>query len=137
MEISLSAGNNSFWIQAQLKLNHLLKRLFDIVTALIGLILLSPFFLILGILIKRESPGPVFYSGLGMGKGQKPFHIWKLRTMYEVLDSYAGPAVTATGDKRITRLGHWLRDTKVNELPQLWNVLLGEMNFVGRRPEDI
>ena len=137
MEISLSAGNNSFWMQARLRLNHAFKRLFDIATALFGLILLLPFFLILAILIKRESPGPVFYSGWRMGKSQKPFRIWKLRTMYEVLDSYAGPAVTATGDKRITRLGHWLRDTKVNELPQLWNVLLGEMSFVGPRPEDV
>lgn len=72
-----------------------------------------------------------------MGKGQKQFRIWKFRTMYEVPSSYAGSKVTSTGDVRITPFGHWLRDTKVNELPQLWNVLMGDMSFVGPRPEDV
>jgi lipopolysaccharide/colanic/teichoic acid biosynthesis glycosyltransferase len=118
-------------------LNGLVKRLFDVITSLIGIILLSPLLAAIAFLIKRESPGPVFYGGWRMGKGEKPFRIWKFRTMYEAPSSYAGPSVTATGDVRITPFGHWLRDTKVNELPQLWNVLMGDMSFVGPRPEAV
>ena len=118
-------------------MNNLTKRGFDILVSLLGIILLSPFLAAIAILIKRESPGPVYYGGWRMGRGGKPFRIWKFRTMYEVPASYAGPAVTATGDVRITPFGHWLRDTKVNELPQLWNVLTGDMSFVGPRPEDV
>ncbi len=118
-------------------ISGMIKRTFDIFAALLGIILLSPFLTVIGILVKRESPGPVFYGGWRMGKHEKPFRIWKIRTMYEVPASYKGPAVTAAGDVRITPFGHWLRDTKVNELPQLWNVLLGDMSFVGPRPEDV
>jgi lipopolysaccharide/colanic/teichoic acid biosynthesis glycosyltransferase len=118
-------------------LNGLMKRAFDIFTSLFGIILISPFLAGIAIIIKRESPGPIFYGGWRMGKNGKPFRIWKFRTMYEAPASYAGPAVTASGDMRITPFGHWLRDTKVNELPQLWNVLIGDMSFVGPRPEDV
>ena len=118
-------------------LNGLVKRAFDIFTSLFGIILLSPLLVGIAILIKHESPGPTLYSGWRMGKGGIPFRIWKFRTMYEVPASYAGPAVTATGDVRITPFGYWLRDTKINELPQLWNVLMGDMSFVGPRPEDV
>jgi len=118
-------------------LNRLVKRTFDIFVSLFGIIFLSPLLAIIAILIKRESPGPVFYGGWRMGKGGKPFRIWKFRTMYEVSASYAGPKITAAGDARITSFGHWLRDTKVNELPQLWNALIGDMSFVGPRPEDV
>jgi lipopolysaccharide/colanic/teichoic acid biosynthesis glycosyltransferase len=117
-------------------LNNIAKRAFDISAALLGLIFLAPFFLFIAFRIKHESPGPIFYGGKRAGKNNRPFEIWKFRTMYEKPESYAGPAVTAHGDARITSLGHWLRDTKINELPQLWNVLLGEMSFVGPRPED-
>src|SRR5690349_11178866 len=120
-----------------LTLNWVLKRVFDILFSLISIIFLLPFLIVIGILIKYESPGRVIYSGWRMGMGGKPFRIWKFRTMYEVPESYVGPAITATGDKRITPFGHWLRDTKVNELPQFWNVLIGEMSFVGPRPEDV
>ena len=114
-----------------------IKRFFDFIAVLIGLILLSPFFVIIAILIKRDSPGPVFYWGPRMGRNRKPFKILKFRTMFEEQRSYKGPSVTAKGDDRITPLGHWLRDTKINELPQLWNVLIGEMSLVGPRPEDV
>lgn len=117
-------------------LNGIVKRVFDIIASMAGIILLSPFLAAIAVAIKRESPGPVFYGGARAGRGNRPFLIWKFRTMYEVPDSFRGPAVTAKGDKRITPLGHWLRDTKINELPQLWNVLVGEMSFVGPRPED-
>ena len=113
------------------------KRVFDFIMALIGLIILAPVFSYVAILIKRDSPGPVFFWGSRMGKGGKPFKMLKFRTMYERVESYQGPPVTASGDSRITPLGQWLRDTKINELPQLWNVLIGEMSLVGPRPEDV
>jgi diguanylate cyclase (GGDEF)-like protein len=115
----------------------LAKRVFDFVMALIGLIILAPIFVYVAILIKRDSSGPVFFWGSRMGKGGKPFKMLKFRTMYERIESYQGPPVTANGDSRITPLGQWLRDTKINELPQLWNVLIGEMSLVGPRPEDV
>jgi len=117
-------------------LNIMAKRAFDILASFFGLILLSPFFLFIAFRIKRESPGPIFYGGKRAGRDNDPFQIWKFRTMYEKPESYQGPTVTAQDDKRITPLGQWLRNTKINELPQLWNVLVGEMSFVGPRPED-
>jgi lipopolysaccharide/colanic/teichoic acid biosynthesis glycosyltransferase len=119
-----------------LRLDEASRRLLDIFAAAVGLLFLAPLFFLVGILIKRDSPGPVFYRGRRVGKDGREFKILKFRTMYETPTSYAGPKITADGDVRITRLGHWLRDTKLNELPQLWNVLVGEMSLVGPRPED-
>jgi len=115
--------------------SNLAKRSMDIIFALLGLIFLSPVFILLGVLIKRDSPGPVFYRGPRMGKGERVFQILKFRTMREEPASYAGPSITGRNDPRITLLGQWLRDTKLNELPQMWNVLIGEMSLVGPRPE--
>ena len=112
------------------------KRTLDILASALGLLFLSPLFLIVIIAIQRDSPGPVFYGGRRIGLGGKEFKILKFRTMYECPDSYNGLPLTADGDKRITPLGKWLRDTKINELPQLWNVLRGQMSLVGPRPED-
>ncbi len=117
-------------------LDDVARRGLDLATALVGFVLLSPIFLLLAVLIRRDSPGPTFYWGERVGRGGKPFHILKFRTMYEDTASYDGPRVTGQGDPRITPLGQWLRDTKLNELPQLWNVLKGEMSIVGPRPED-
>jgi lipopolysaccharide/colanic/teichoic acid biosynthesis glycosyltransferase len=117
-------------------LDRCFKRAFDIIAAFGGLVFLSPLFLWIGLLIKRESSGSIFYRGPRVGKNGQPFGILKFRTMYECDASYQGPRVTARGDDRITPLGQWLRDTKLNELPQLWNVLMGEMSLVGPRPED-
>jgi diguanylate cyclase (GGDEF)-like protein len=117
-------------------MSGLLKRAFDIIVAFLGLILLSPAFIIIARLIKRDTPGPVFYWGPRVGKGGRIFRMLKFRTMYEKPDSYSGPRLTAQGDSRITPLGMWLRETKINELPQLWNVLIGDMSLVGPRPED-
>jgi len=116
---------------------RLIKRAFDFTLALVGLIILAPIFVYISILIKQDSPGPVFFWGTRMGKNGQPFKILKFRTMYERPESYQGPPVTADKDERITPFGHWLRDTKINELPQLWNVLIGEMSIVGPRPEDV
>ena len=117
-------------------LDNVARRTLDIVVSLIGLIVLTPVFLLLAILIKRDSPGPIFYWGPRVGRNGKIFKILKFRTMYEQEESYNGSRVTAQNDRRITPFGRWLRDTKVNELPQLWNVLIGEMSLVGPRPED-
>jgi diguanylate cyclase (GGDEF)-like protein len=112
------------------------KRLFDVVAASVGLIVLMPLFLIVGILIKRDSEGPVFYRGSRVGKGGRIFQILKFRTMHENAASYNGPRLTSSEDQRITPLGRWLRNTKINELPQLWNIIRGDMSLVGPRPED-
>jgi lipopolysaccharide/colanic/teichoic acid biosynthesis glycosyltransferase len=112
------------------------KRLVDILAAAFALLILSPVFAILALTIKRDSPGPVFFRGRRSGRHGKEFDILKFRTMREDPASYQGPRVTAKDDERVTPLGKWLRDTKLNELPQLWNVFIGEMSLVGPRPED-
>ena len=112
----------------------LLKRLFDIIISFIGLLLLCPFLITISIIIKATSPGTVFYRGVRVGKKGKLFRIYKFRTM--VMDAEKiGPASTASDDPRITKIGHFLRRYKLDELPQLINVFLGAMSFVGPRPE--
>lgn len=117
-------------------LDRAIRRLLDILAAFFGLLVLSPVFLLIAIFIHRDTPGPIFYRGPRMGRNGMPFGILKFRTMYERPESYAGAHVTAQDDRRITPFGQWLRETKVNELPQLWNVLVGNMSLVGPRPED-
>jgi lipopolysaccharide/colanic/teichoic acid biosynthesis glycosyltransferase len=112
------------------------KRCFDILVSSLVLIFISPIYGLIALAIRRDSPGPVLYRGARFGKGGKTFDILKFRTMYETPESYRGPRVTAQDDPRVTPLGHWLRNTKLNELPQFWNVLIGEMSLVGPRPED-
>jgi len=112
-----------------------IKRAFDVVVSGIGLIILSPIFSLIALGIKRDSPGPVYYRGARVGRHGKSFKMLKFRTMYERPESYNGTKLTANRDKRVTPLGQWLRDTKLNELPQLWNVFVGEMSLVGPRPE--
>jgi lipopolysaccharide/colanic/teichoic acid biosynthesis glycosyltransferase len=119
-----------------MKISNLIKRGLDIIAASVGLLLLSPLFALIAILIKRDAPGPVFYWGPRIGRHGRVFKMLKFRTMYETTKSYDGPRVTCKEDERITPLGKWLRDTKLNELPQLWNVLIGDMSLVGPRPED-
>jgi lipopolysaccharide/colanic/teichoic acid biosynthesis glycosyltransferase len=118
------------------KINDITKRGFDFLAAFCGLVLLSPVFIILAARIKRDSPGPVFYWGPRIGRKGRVFKMLKFRTMYETQSSYQGLRITCGEDERITPLGKWLRDTKINELPQLWNVLIGDMSLVGPRPED-
>ncbi|NMC16649.1 MAG: hypothetical protein GYA40_08460 [Chloroflexi bacterium] len=116
-------------------LQRFTKRFTDIVLSFLSLLILSPVFLLIALRIKRDSPGPCFYRGERMGRYGKPFGILKFRTMYECPESYNGSPLTSNGDPRVTPFGKWLRRTKVNELPQLWNVLKGEMSLVGPRPE--
>jgi len=110
------------------------KRLFDIISSAFGLILLSPIFLIVTILIKLDSFGPVFYRQVRIGMNFRPFSIYKFRTMEKGAEK-RGPQITAGGDSRVTKLGRILRKGKIDELPQLFNVLKGEMSLVGPRPE--
>jgi len=111
------------------------KRVLDLFVSALGLLLLSPLMLILGIWIKLDSRGPVFYRGERMVKDGRPFRMYKFRTMVVEADR-VGPAITYRDDPRITNLGRFLRGTKLDELPQLINVLKGEMSLVGPRPED-
>jgi lipopolysaccharide/colanic/teichoic acid biosynthesis glycosyltransferase len=114
-----------------------MKRVFDIIASLFGLLVLSPVFILISLLIRLDSKGPILYRGRRMGRGGKEFTIYKFRTMYEKPESYSGLRLTTKGDSRVTAFGRWLRDTKLNEFPQLWNVLKGNMSMVGPRPEDI
>jgi len=110
------------------------KRIFDVATSIIGLIVLLPLFIIIAILIKLNDKGPIFYKQKRMGQDFKPFELLKFRTMVVNADKI-GPAVTKDGDPRITKIGKFLRKTKLDELPQLWNVIRGDMSIVGPRPE--
>lgn len=108
-------------------------RVFDIFFATIGLIILSPFFLIAAIWIKVDSPGPVIFTQERVGKGQKVFSLFKFRTMK--INAHKKGLLTVGKDPRITNSGHFLRKYKLDELPQLLNVLKGDMSLVGPRPE--
>lgn len=111
-----------------------MKRTFDIVVSALGLLILSPLLLVVALLIKLTSRGPVLFRQERVGRHFRPFRIAKFRTM--VVDApKMGGQLTAGRDPRITTVGHLLRKTKLDELPQLWNVLVGEMSFVGPRPE--
>lgn len=112
----------------------MLKRLLDLIFSALGLIALSPLFAAVAAIIKLETRGPVLFSQERIGKDFRPFKIYKFRTM-TADTSGKGPLITVGGDKRITRIGRFLRKTKVDELPQLINVLKGEMSLVGPRPE--
>ena len=111
------------------------KRILDVVVSGLGLALLSPLMLALSVCIKLDSRGPLFYRGKRVGKDGEPFRMYKFRTMVVEADRI-GPALTYREDPRITRVGGFLRRTKLDELPQLINVLKGEMSLVGPRPED-
>ena len=111
-----------------------MKRLFDVIASGLGLIVLSPLFLILAIWIKCDSKGPVFYRQVRVGRWNKDFRIFKFRSMRVGADK--GSLVTIGGhDPRITRSGYFIRKFKLDELPQLINVFIGEMSLVGPRPE--
>ena len=112
----------------------MLKRTFDFLSSLIGLIVISPILVTISILIKKEDRGPVFYRGARVGRFGKLFRIFKFRTMVVNAEKMGGPS-TADDDLRITKMGRFIRKFKLDELPQLINVLKGEMSIVGPRPE--
>jgi lipopolysaccharide/colanic/teichoic acid biosynthesis glycosyltransferase len=111
-----------------------MKRLFDIIFSLFGLTVLSPALFALAILIKKEDGGSTFYRGVRVGRYGRPFRIFKFRTMVMNAEKIGG-ASTADDDPRITEIGKFIRKYKLDELPQLINVLKGEMSFVGPRPQ--
>ena len=110
------------------------KRLFDLAASSAGLLLLAPLFALVALLIKLDDRGPVFFRQERIGYRGRPFNIWKFRTMVPGSEQMGGQ-LTAAGDGRITRAGRLLRRAKLDELPQLLNVLSGEMSLVGPRPE--
>lgn len=110
------------------------KRVFDVVFSLAGMLFLSPLFIVVVILLKLDSRGSIFYKQIRVGLNQKNFELIKFRTMYTDSDR-AGLLTIGDHDSRITRVGCWLRKYKIDELPQLINILKGEMSFVGPRPE--
>lgn len=116
------------------KINMFFKRVFDISFSLIGIIVLCPIFLVLSVLIKITSKGPIFFQQIRVGRYGRKFKILKFRTM--IVDAEKkGMQITVGKDKRITKIGFFLRKTKLDELPQLINVFKGDMSFVGPRPE--
>lgn len=120
--------------KSNMVINDALKRLFDLVCSFVGLILLSPVLLIVSILIKLDSSGPVFFKQVRIGKNEQPFKILKFRTMVNDAEK-KGKQITVGQDNRITKVGSFLRKYKLDELPQLINVFVGDMSLVGPRPE--
>ncbi|HLU09339.1 MAG TPA: sugar transferase [Oceanobacillus sp.] len=112
-----------------------MKRLFDVMVSGIGLIVLSPLLLAIGLAVRLTSPGPALYKAKRVGRDGELFTLYKFRSMVADADKQ-GPGVTTAGDSRVTPVGRILRRTKLDELPQLFNVLRGDMSLVGPRPED-
>src|SRR5215831_3477030 len=110
------------------------KRVMDVVLTALAAVPLLPLFLALAIAIKLDSPGPVFYRQVRVGRYGKPFRVWKFRSM-DWNEAGAGSKITVAGDARITRFGQFLRKYKLDGLPHLFNVLVGEMSFARPRPE--
>ena len=117
-----------------MKIQLTIKRIFDVTVSVIGLILLLPIFLVIAILIKIDSAGPVFFRQERMGKNEKPFCLFKFRTMIDGAVNKGLGYTVAVNDDRITKLGSFLRKWGIDEFPQLINVLKGEMSLVGPRP---
>ncbi len=116
------------------KISMGVKQVIEFILSMVGLILFTPILLILSFLIKIDSPGPVFYKQERVGKGGKIFRLLKFRSMVENAEAH-GPVWAEKEDKRITRVGRWIRKWRLDEIPQLFNVLKGDMSFVGPRPE--
>src|ERR1700736_2489868 len=111
-----------------------MKRAVDLAIAVPGLIMVSPLLVVAAVAIQLDSPGPALYRGVRVGRTGREFRIVKLRSMVSGGEG-AGSAVTSANDPRVTRVGHFLRRTKLDEVPQLWNVVRGDMSLVGPRPE--
>lgn len=111
------------------------KRIYDIIFSAVGLFLAAPLFPVLAILIKLDSPGPVFYKQLRVGEREVEYFVYKFRTMAQDAEKSTGAVWAEKNDPRVTRIGQFLRKTRLDEIPQLLNVLKGEMSFIGPRPE--
>ena len=117
------------WLQA------MLKRIFDVCASLVLLVAALPVLLVISVLVKLESPGPVFYRQERVGLNGQPFMLLKFRSMRSDAEADGVPRWAAVNDSRITRLGNFIRKTRIDEIPQIFNVLKGEMSFIGPRPE--
>jgi exopolysaccharide biosynthesis polyprenyl glycosylphosphotransferase len=115
--------------------NRVLKRAIDVLGALTGLLLAAPLIAMLALLVRCSSQGPAFYQQTRCGERGRPFLMWKLRSMRADAEAGSGPVWPTAGDPRVTRLGAFMRRHHLDELPQLWNVLKGDMSLVGPRPE--
>src|SRR5512144_3075126 len=115
-------------------INAVLKRTFDIVVAASALLMLSPVMLVVAAAIRTESPGPIIFAQRRLGRHGKPFRLYKFRKFPDG-EAEDGAAVTVQGDARLTRVGRLLQQSKLDELPQFWNVLIGDMSLIGPRPE--
>jgi sugar transferase (PEP-CTERM system associated) len=112
-----------------------IRRMMDLVLSLVIIVLSIPVVILVAILIKSDSDGPVIYSQDRVGKRQKKFRIYKFRSMIKDAEKHSGPVITYKNDRRITKVGKYLRKWRIDETPQLWNVLKGDMSLVGPRPE--
>lgn len=110
------------------------KRLFDVAISAVAIFVLSPLLLVIAIILRFTGEGEIFYTQRRIGSQKRYFRLWKFATMLKESPNLAGGYLTVRDDPRVTRVGHWLRKTKLNELPQLINVLLGDMSLVGPRP---
>lgn len=117
------------------QVGSMVKRGFDIIVSVIGVVILLPVLAIIALIVRLDSPGPVLYRATRVGRDGQAFKLYKFRSMIANADQ-EGPGITTAGDTRITRVGRVLRRTKLDELPQLINVLRGEMSLVGPRPEN-
>jgi undecaprenyl phosphate N,N'-diacetylbacillosamine 1-phosphate transferase len=122
------------WYKGRMRVQRFLKYILDVVGALAGLAVMAVPFLCIGVWIKLDSKGPVFFRQERVGKNEKPFRIYKFRTMIEGAEHMGGGVEIQQNDSRITRIGKWLRRFGIDELPQFFNILRGEMSLVGPRP---
>lgn len=114
---------------------QLMKRLLDLGLAAVALVFALPLFPVLMLAVRFSSPGPIFYLQKRSGQNGKPFKLWKFRTMVQDAEKFTGPVLASENDPRITKVGRFLRATRLDELPQIFNVIKGDMSFVGPRPE--
>ena len=137
-----SVKMNSIFGTALIEVNHqimpdsqlAIKRIMDVVISILALFLLTPVYALSALLVKLGSKGPVFYSHERIGKNAKAFRMYKFRSMIQDAEK-AGPQLSSERDPRITRFGRFMRKTRIDEIPQFWNVLIGDMSLVGPRPE--
>ncbi len=131
----MSGGLVSVFIGFARAKYQIFKRCFDVFTASLSLLVLSPLFLIIAVLVKIDSEGPVFFKQKRLGRKGKIFEMWKFRTMRKNAELETGPVWAEDGDPRVTKFGQFLRNSHLDELPQLFNMFKGEMSLIGPRPE--
>ncbi len=136
MRILATYQLNNFLIYSDIMTNYnLIKRSLDIILSILGIIITSPLCLFIYFLIKREDGGPVIFRQERIGYGGKPFTIYKFRSMIIEAEKDDKPVLCQKNDKRMTKVGYFLREHHLDEIPQLWNILKGDMSLVGPRPE--